>query len=73
MEKKIGDVDKKIPDTSGLVPTTVLNTKFIEAEIKIQNTSNLVITTALNTKIYEAENKILDHGKYNTTPEFNQL
>ena len=55
------------------MPTTVLNTKFIGAEIKIQNTNNSVITTALNTKIYEAENKILDHGKYNTTPEFNQL
>ena len=28
LEKKIGDVHKKIPDISGLVATTVLNTKI---------------------------------------------
>ena len=28
LEKKIEDADKKIPDTSGLVATTVLNTKI---------------------------------------------
>ena len=28
LEKKIGDVDKKRPDSSGLVTTTVLNTKI---------------------------------------------
>ena len=36
LEKKIGDVDKKIPDTSGLVTTTVLNTKISEVEKNIK-------------------------------------
>ena len=30
LEKKIGDVDKKMPDTSGLVTTTFSNTKISE-------------------------------------------
>ena len=64
---------KKIPDTSGLVTTTVLNTKLSEVENKISDTSNLVTTTVLNTKISEAENKIPNHDKYITTPEFNKL
>ena len=49
---------KKIPDTSGLVTTTVLNTKISEVENKILDTSRLVTTTVLNTKISEVENKI---------------
>ena len=40
-------------DTSGLVTTTVLNTKISEIENKILNTSNIVTTTLLNTKISE--------------------
>ena len=28
LEKKIGDVDNKVPDISGLVATTALNTKL---------------------------------------------
>ena len=35
LDKEIGDVDVKIPDTGGLVPITVLNTKISEAENKI--------------------------------------
>ena len=46
-------------DTSGLVTTTVLNTKISEAENKIPNTSSLMTTTVLNTKISEFENKFL--------------
>ena len=69
----MGDVDKKIPDTSVLVTTTVLNTKISEVENKIPNTSGLVTTTVLNTKISEVENKIPNHDKYITTPEFNKL
>ena len=42
LEKKIGGVDKKIPDTSGLVTTTILNTKISEVENKIPDTSSLV-------------------------------
>ena len=73
MEKKIGDVDKKTPDTSGLATTTVLNSKIREIENKIPNTSKLVTTIILNTKISEAENRIPNHDKYITTPEFNKL
>ena len=40
LEKKIGDVRKKIPDTSGLVTTTVLNTKIGEVENKLSIISN---------------------------------
>ena len=39
-----------MPDTSGLVTTTVLNTKTREVENKIPNTSSLVAATVLNTK-----------------------
>ena len=59
---------KKIPDTSGLVATTNMNTKMIEVENKIPNTSNLV-----NQKISEVEKKISGHAKYTTTQECNQL
>ena len=55
---------KKIPDTNGLVTTTVLNAKISDVENKILGTSSLVTTTVLNTKISEAENKNPDHVKY---------
>ena len=45
---------------SGLVTTTVLNTKTNEVENEIPNTRHLVATTALNAKISEFENKIPD-------------
>ena len=64
---------KKIPNTSGLVATTVLNKKISEVEDEMPNTSNLVTTNLLNTKIQEAENEIPNHDKYITTPEFNKL
>ena len=35
---------KKIPDTSGLVTTTVLNTKISENENKIPDNSKYIIT-----------------------------
>ena len=71
--KKIGDVDSKIPDTSCLVTTNVLNPKISETENKIPNTRNLVTTDALNPKVSEAENKISNHDKYIITPEFRKL
>ena len=40
-----------MPDTSGLVTETVLNTKISEFESKIPNTSDLVTTTVLNAKL----------------------
>ena len=43
LQKKNRDDDKQIPDTSGLVTTTVLNTKIREVENKIPNTSGLVL------------------------------
>ena len=40
-----------MPGTSGLVTTTVLNTKISEVKNKIPDTSSLVTTTILNRKI----------------------
>ena len=51
MEKRIGDVDKKIPDVSGFVTATVLNTKISELENKIPDTSSSASnSTDLNIK-----------------------
>ena len=44
---------------SGLVTTTVLNTKISEVEKKMPNTINLVTANALNTKISEVGMKFL--------------
>ena len=57
-------MDKRIPDASGLVTTTVLNTKISEVESKIQDTGNLLTIDVLNTNISEVENKIHNHDKY---------
>ena len=53
--EKIEAIDKKIPYTSGLVATTILNTKISEIENKIPDTSSLVTTTVYNTKVNEVE------------------
>ena len=71
-------VDKKISDTSGLISTTVLNTKISEVENKIPDTSNLVTATVLNVRTCEVENGIPNHIYiyiyiYITTPEFDKL
>ena len=74
-EKKIGDIGKKNPDTSGLVTTIVLKTKISDLEKKISNTTSLVTTTVLNTKIGEVENskiKFFNLDKHINTPEFNK-
>ena len=63
MEKKIV-AENKIPDTSSLVTTTVLNTKIIEIDNKISDVSCLVTASALNTRIGEIENNILGHAKH---------
>ena len=44
--------------TSGLVATTVLDSKISEIENKIPDASSLVITTVRNTNIGEVENKV---------------
>ena len=50
MEKKFGDVDKKITDVSGLVTTTILNTKFAEVYNKRPGFSGSGTATVLDTK-----------------------
>ena len=42
LKKKIGDVNKKIPDVSELVTVTALNTKIKEVEKKIPDLNGLV-------------------------------
>ena len=60
-------------DTSGLMTTTVLNTKVSEVDNKIPDTCSLVTTNVLKTKISEVGNKTTDNSKYITTQEFNKL
>ena len=48
LEKKIGEIDTKIPDTSGLVTTTVLNTKIGEVKNKIPNHDKSITNAELN-------------------------
>ena len=45
--EKIGHVENKIPDVSGLVNTAVFNTKTSEVENKIPNVSGFATTTVL--------------------------
>ena len=71
LEEKIGDVDKKIPATSGLVTTTASNAKISEVKSKIPDTCSLVTITVLNTKISVVENKI--PNKHITTQKFDRL
>ena len=63
----------KKTDTSGLMTTTVLNTKVSEVDNKIPDTCSLVTTNVLKTKISEVGNKTTDNSKYITTQEFNKL
>ena len=51
LEKKIEDVNKKIPNTRGLVKKAEYNAKITEIENKIPSVVGLVITAALNTKV----------------------
>ena len=51
LEKTIGEVESKIPDTSGLVTITFLNTKIGEVENKILDDSGLVKKTDFIAKI----------------------
>ena len=71
MEKKIGDVDKKIPEVTGLVTTTVLDTKIGEVEHQIPDTSALVTTTVLDTKIGEVQKKIPDVSGFVKKADYN--
>ena len=64
-EKKIVDVDKKIPSLSGLMTTTVLNSKIIAIKNKIPNVSDLVKKTDYDAKISEIEVKYITTSDYN--------
>ena len=64
---------KKVPDVSGLVTTTILNTKTSKAEYKIMDNRSLLTTTVLTIKIGEVENRIPDHAKSVTLQELNNL
>ena len=68
---KITEIEGKIPDASSLATKTALFT----VESKIPDVSSLVNKGDYNTKITENENKLTnhDHGKYITTPEFDNL
>ena len=58
----------KIPSITNLATTAALNAKINDVKNKIANITNLA-TTALAA----VENKTVDHSKYTTTPEFNEL
>ena len=47
---------------SGLLTTTVLNTKISEVQNKILDTTSLMTTTVLNTIIGEVEDKVPVHS-----------
>ena len=64
---KIGEVENKIPDTSGLVTTAVLNTKIGEVENRICDLSDLVKKTDYDAKIKDTE------GKYFTTADYSKF
>ena len=58
LEKKINDVDKKIPDTSDLAKKADLNATITEIENKIPSINNLATNLALTA----VENKIPDNS-----------
>ena len=65
LEKNIGNVDKIIADISGLVITTVLNTKINEVKNKIPVVSDLGKKTSYSDEILEIEGKYFTISGYN--------
>ena len=65
--QKSGQIEEKIPDTSGLVKKTNCNTKITEIEGKIPDISGLATKTALTT----VENKIPSIGGLVKKTEYN--
>ena len=55
LEKKIGDIDKKVLDISGFMATTVLNTKIVKVEKA--EVSELVKKTDYDAKIKDVKGK----------------
>lgn len=66
------DIDKLIPDVSGLVGTTILGTQIEKVENETPDFSGIV-TTIVDTKIEKLENKSDNLAKYFTTPELNKV
>ena len=65
LEKKIGDVDRKIPDTSGFVEKTDYSSKITKVEGKIPSISGLATNsalTAVENKIPNASNLVTKTG-----------
>ena len=67
LEKKIGDVDKKIPDTSAFVKKTDYTSKITELENKIPS----IIGLANKSVLTEAENKISNVSGLVTKTNYN--
>ena len=67
LNKKIGEVENKIPDTSGSATIAILNTKVSEVENKIPDVSKKVKKADYNAKITDIERKYFitfDYNKY---------
>ena len=64
LEKKIGDIDKKVLDISisGFMATTILNTKIVKVEKA--NVSELVKKTDYDAKIKDIEGKCFTSADY---------
>ena len=65
MNEKVDKVENKIPDISGLVTITVLDTKIGEVESKISEISGLVKKIDYNAKISDIEEKYFTTSNYN--------
>ena len=65
LQKKIGGVNKKIPDVNGLVTAIILNTEIGKAERKIPDISVLVKKKDYNCKILDNEKKYFTNSDYN--------
>ena len=80
LKTKANNLERKILDVTTVIHINQYNTdkqnleeKIGDVDEKVVDASGLVTKTILNTKISEAENKILNHDKYITTPEFNNM
>ena len=73
LEKKIGDVDQKIPDISALVTTIVLNTKISEVENRTPANSKYVTTQQFNELTGEKQADLLNKSDFdNKLTSFNR-
>ena len=60
LEKKIEQVDKKIPNTNGLLKKIDCSTRIIDIEKNIPSVNRLVNSAVLNTKNADIENTVPD-------------